>query len=451
MPEIQMPKLSDTMTEGTLIAWKKRKGDQVSAGEVLAEIETDKATMEWESPEDGTLDEIYVQEGGKVNIGDKIAFIRGEGEETPKQEVSEQKKEEEPKPVEQKTKQRQAETEKPAPAEVEQKETAPPQQQGVGAAVSAARTETTQQKPQAREQKPEEARVKASPVARRLAAELGVDLSTVKGTGPDGRVTETDVRAAAKSVAAGVDRGGAKPATKTGPVKSGESARIQLSGMRKIIAQRLVESLGPVPHFYLTIDINAGPLMEAREELKSAGEGADAAKITVNDFVLKAAVMAAVKAPRVNASFDNDAIVQYADVDLGVAVAIEDGLLTPVIRAAQDKSLREISALAKDLAHRARNKRMKPEEFQGGTFTVSNLGGMGIDSFSAVINPPQGFILAVGKVTKIPVVDDCDQVMVGHRMSITMSCDHRAIDGALGAQYLKELRHLLENPALLMV
>jgi pyruvate dehydrogenase E2 component (dihydrolipoamide acetyltransferase) len=450
MPEIQMPKLSDTMTEGTLIAWKKKKGDQVSAGEVLAEIETDKATMEWESPEDGTLAEIYVQEGGKVNVGDKIALIRGEGEETPKQEAPEQKKEEEPKPVEQKTNQRQAETEKPAPAEVEQKETAPPQQQGVGAAVSAARTERTQPNPQAKEQKPEEARVKASPVARRIAAELGVDLSTVKGTGPDGRITETDVRAAAKIKTleparprAGRDRDEGVPAP--------TSARIQLSGMRRVIAQRLVESLGPVPHFYLTIDINAGPLMEAREELKSAGEGADAAKITVNDFVLKAAVMAAVKVPRVNASFDNDAIVQYADVDLGVAVAIEDGLLTPVIRAAQDKSLREISALAKDLAHRARNKRMKPEEFQGGTFTVSNLGGLGIDSFSAVINPPQGFILAVGKVTKMPIVDDCDQVMVGHRMSITMSCDHRVIDGALGAEYLKELRHLLENPALLMV
>jgi pyruvate dehydrogenase E2 component (dihydrolipoamide acetyltransferase) len=452
MPEIQMPKLSDTMTEGTLVAWKKKKGDQVSAGEVLAEIETDKATMEWESAEDGTLTEIYVQEGGKVNVGDKIAFIRGEGEETPKQEASEQKEEEEPKPVEQKTKQRQAETEKPAPAEVEEKETTPPQQQGVGAAVSAAQAETTQQKPPAREQKPEEARVKASPVARRLAGELGVDLSTVKGSGPEGRVTETDVRAAAKSVAAGVDRGGGKLATKTpAAVKPGESARIQLSGMRKIIAQRLVESLGPVPHFYLTIDINAGPLMEAREELKSAGEGADAAKITVNDLVLKAAVMAAVKVPRVNASFDNDAIVQYADVDLGVAVAIEDGLLTPVIRAAQDKSLREISTLAKDLAHRARNKRMKPEEFQGGTFTVSNLGGLAINSFSAVINPPQGFILAIGKITKAPVIDDCDQIVVGHRMSITMSCDHRVIDGALGAEYLKELRHLLENPALLLV
>ncbi|MGC1323609.1 MAG: pyruvate dehydrogenase complex dihydrolipoamide acetyltransferase [Candidatus Udaeobacter sp.] len=449
MPEIQMPKLSDTMTEGTLIAWKKKKGDQVSAGEVIAEIETDKATMEWESPEDGTLTEIYVQEGGKMNVGDKIAFIRGEGEETPKQEAAEHKKEEKPKALEEKTKQRQVETEKSAPAEVEQKETAPPQQQRVGAAVSASRREATQQKPQTREQ-PEEARMKASPVARRLAGELGVDLSNVQGTGPNRRVTESDVRAAAKIKTLEPARPRAGRDRDEG-VSAPTSARIQLSGMRKIIAQRLVESLGPVPHFYLTIDINAGPLMEAREELKSAGEGADAAKITVNDFVLKAAVMAAVKVPRVNASFDNDAIVQYADVDLGVAVAIQDGLLTPVIRAAQDKSLRDISALAKDLAHRARNKRMKPEEFQGGTFTVSNLGGLGIDSFSAVINPPQGFILAVGKVTKIPIVDDCDQVMVGHRMSITMSCDHRVIDGALGAEYLKELRHLLENPALLMV
>src|SRR5207245_6113990 len=174
-------------------------------------------------------------------------------------------------------------------------------------------------------------------------------------------------------------------------------------------------------------------------------------KITVNDFVMKAAVKAAVKVPRANASFDGDAFVQYADVDLGIAVAIEDGLLTPVIRAAQNKSLREISELVKDLASRARNKRMKPDEFQGGTFTVSNLGGMGIDNFSAVINPPQGFILAIGAISKTAVVDDGDQIVVGHRMSITMSCDHRVIDGALGADYLKELRHLLENPALLLV
>ena len=444
MPEIQMPKLSDTMTEGTLVAWKKKKGDQVSAGEVLAEIETDKATMEWESPEDGTLSEIYVEEGGKVNVGGRIAFIGGEGEEAPREKEKEEKekepeaKEEEKKkeqPKEEEVK-KEEKPEEPKAEEKEKKKAPPPK-------VEKKEPEAEKRIPAI--EKPEEARVKASPVARRIAAELGVDISSVKGTGPEGRVTETDVRAAAKS----------KPTAPTSSVpaaiKAGESARIQLSGMRKIIAQRLVESLGPVPHFYLTIDVDAGPLMEAREELKSAGESADAAKITVNDFVLKAAVMAAVKVPRVNSSFDGDAFVQYADVDLGIAVAIEDGLLTPVIRAAQDKSLREISELAKDLAHRARNKRMKPEEFQGGTFTVSNLGGMEIDSFSAVINPPQGFILAVGKMTKVPVIDDCDQIGVGHRMSITMSCDHRVIDGALGAEYLKELRHLLENPALLMV
>jgi pyruvate dehydrogenase E2 component (dihydrolipoamide acetyltransferase) len=444
MPEIQMPKLSDTMTEGTLVAWKKKRGDQVSAGEVLAEIETDKATMEWESPEDGTLTEVYVQEGGKVNVGDKIAFIGGEGEEAPKEEEKEkakEEKEEKPKAKEEEKKEakpkkaEQPKEEKPKTEEKEEKKAAP----------SKAEKKAEAEKPAPTVEKTEEARVKASPVARRIAAELGVDLFTVKGTGPEGRVTETDVRAAAKS----------KPAISApkvpAAVNAGESARIQLSGMRRIIAQRLVESLGPIPHFYLDIDINAAPLMEAREELKSAGEGADAAKITVNDFVLKAAVQAAVKVPRVNASFDGDAIVQYADIDLGIAVAIEEGLLTPVIRAAQDKSLREISELAKDLAHRARNKRMKPEEFQGGTFTVSNLGGMGIDSFSAVINPPQGFILAVGRITKVPVVDDGDQIIVGHRMSLTMSCDHRVIDGALGAEYLKELRHLLENPALLLV
>src|SRR5947209_6025116 len=363
MPEIQMPKLSDTMTEGTLVAWKKKKGDKISAGDVIAEIETDKATMERESPEDGTLTEIYVEEGGKVNVGDKIAIIGGEREEAPKKEEQAAQKEEKPKAEEKKEKKPQRETAK----------TAAPQK---------------------------------APAATKPSAPS---------------------------------------------VKPGEGKRIQLSGMRKGIAERLVQSLGPVPHFYLTIEINAAPLMAAREELKSAGEGADTAKITVNDFVLKAAVQAAVKVPRVNASFDGDAFVQYADVDLGIAVAIEDGLLTPVIRAAQNKSLREISELAKHLANRARNKRMKPEEFQGGSFTVSNLGGMGIDSFSAIINPPQGFILAVGKVTKVQVIDDSDQIVVGQRMSITMSCDHRVVDGALGAEYLKELRHLLENPALLLV
>jgi len=446
MPEIQMPKLSDTMTDGTLVAWKKKKGDQVSAGEVLAEIETDKATMEWESPEDGTLTEIYVEEGGKVNVGDKIAFIGTEGEEAPKEEEQEKEKEEKEEKEEKPTaKGEQKEDEQPKKAEQPKEGKPKTEEKEKKAAPPKTEKEAKPEKPTPKIEKVEEARVKASPVARRIAAELGVDLSSVNGTGPEGRVTETDVRAAGKS----------KPAASAikvpAAVKAGESARIQLSGMRRVIAQRLGESLGPIPHFYLNIDIDAAPLIGAREELKSAGEGADAAKITVNDFVLKAAVQAAVKVPRVNASFDGDAIVQYADIDLGLAVAIEDGLLTPVIRAAQNKSLREISELAKDLAHRARNKRMKPEEFQGGTFTVSNLGAMGIDSFSAVINPPQSFILAVGRITNVPVLDDSDQIIAGHRMSLTMSCDHRVIDGALGAEYLKELRHLLENPALLLV
>jgi len=436
MPEIQMPKLSDTMTEGTLVAWKKKKGDKVSTGDVIAEIETDKATMEWESPEDGTLTEIYVQEGGKVEVGEKIAFIGAEGETAPK---AEKKKEPAPKAKEEKApakKKEQAETEKPAPAEEKEPETAPPQE--------SAKTQPAETKTAPRED--DEARIKASPIARRLAAEQGIDLAAIKGSGPDGRVTESDVRAAAKSKGVAP-----KPKTAASLVPAGEGSRISLTGMRKVIAERLLESKAPVPHFYLNIEIDAGPLMSARAELKSAGEKSDSSKITVNDFVLKAAVEAAVKVPKANSSFDGDAIVQYNDVNLGIAVALEEGLVTPVIRAAQGKSLREISEAVKDLAHRARNKRMKPEEFQGGNFTVSNLGSYGIDNFLAIINPPQGFILSIGAIVKKAVIDDCDQIVPGQRMSIGMSCDHRVIDGALGAEYLKALRQLLENPTLLLI
>jgi pyruvate dehydrogenase E2 component (dihydrolipoamide acetyltransferase) len=434
MPEIQMPKLSDTMTEGTLVTWKKKKGDQVSTGDVIAEIETDKATMEWESPEDGVLTEIYVEEGGKVEIGQRIAFIGAEGEEAP---AAAGKKEE---PA--------AKEKKAPPAEIADKaepKTAPPKRE-------------KKEKPAAKSEATpaplasgggDSARVKASPLARRLAAEQGLNILQIDGSGPEGRVTETDVRAAMKSKPAATAAAQKKSAP--APVRPGEGARIHLSGMRKVIAQRLVESKGPVPHFYLSVEIDAGPLMASRAELKAGGEGSDSSRITVNDFVLKASVDAAVKVPKVNASFDDDAIVQYQDVDLAIAVAIEDGLITPVVRAAQNKSLREISEAVKDLAHRARNKRMKPEEFQGGTFTVSNLGGYGVDSFSAIINPPQGFILAIGAVSKCAVVGDGDQVGVGHRMAITMSCDHRVIDGALGAEYLKKLRRLLENPTLLLI
>ncbi len=424
MPEIQMPKLSDTMTEGTLVSWKKKVGDRVKAGEVLAEIETDKATMEWEATDDGSLREIYVKEGGKVNVGERIAFIGEEGEEAPENGAA---KQEEPK----------AETEKPAPAEATEEEIAPKQKAPDDKAASDA------------EEKTETGRIKASPLARKIAAEKSIDLTTIKGTGPGGRIVEKDIEAAASATPA-IARTPANP--KPVPaIAAGETVRTTLTGMRKIIAERLGQSLGPIPHFYLNIEIDAGPLMRIRAELKSAGEDDDASKITVNDFILCAAVLAAQGEPKVNASFDNDAIVQYGDINLGVAVALDEGLVTPVVRQAQNKSLREISAAVKDLAHRARNKRMKPEEFQGGTLTVSNLGSYGIDYFSAVINPPQAIILSIGAIVRQPVVSEAGAIVSGHRMKIGMSCDHRVVDGAIGANYLKALRQLLENPALLLL
>ena len=413
MPEIQMPKLSDTMTEGTLVSWKKKVGDEVTAGEVLAEIETDKATMEWESTEDGVLKEIYVQEGGKVNVGERIAFIGGEGEEAEEAEEGEK--------------------EKPPPAAA--KEAAPS-----GKAPSKASTPKE-------DKSSGESRIKASPLAKKIAAEQGIDLTNLKGTGPGGRIVEKDVASAVPA-----EQPAAPKAKAAAPeISAGETARISLTGMRKIIAERLVSSLGPVPHFYLNIEINADPLMRVRAELKSGGEEDDATKITVNDFILKGAVVAALREPKVNAAFDGDAIIHYGDINLAVAVAIDEGLVTPVIRGAQNKSLREISAAVKDLAHRARNKRMKPEEFQGGTLTVSNLGSYGIDYFSAIINPPQAIILSIGAIVRQPVVNEAGAIVPGHRMKIGMSCDHRVVDGAIGADYLKALRQLLENPALLLL
>ena len=420
MPEVQMPKLSDTMTEGTVVSWKKKVGDQVNAGEVLAEIETDKATMEWEATDDGVLKEIYVQEGGKVNVGDRIAFIGGGGD-APKE--------------------KQTETEKPAPAKAKEAETAPPRQ-SEKSKPAPAKTETVP----AAEDQPTAGRIKASPLARKIAAEKNLDLTKIKGSGPGGRIVEKDLAGAAESAASPLPAKALTPA-----IAAGQSARISLTGMRKVIADRLSASLGPIPHFYLNIEINAGPLMRLRAELKSADENDEAHKITVNDFILKAAVAAAVREPKVNASFDGDAIVQYGDINLAVAVAIDEGLVTPVIRSAQNKSLREISAAVKDLAYRARNKRMKPEEFQGGTLTVSNLGSYGIDYFSAVINPPQAIILSIGAVVRQAVVEETGEIVPGYRMKVGMSCDHRVVDGAIGAAYLKELRQLLENPSRLLL
>ncbi len=421
------------MTEGTLVSWKKKIGDKVNSGEVLAEIETDKATMEWEATDDGILKKIYVEEGSKVNVGDRIAFIAGESEEVPDVDKEADAEPRETKEIEEGDENLGEEDEEPTPAKE-----------------SAAAEQPAKQKAAKKAAEPEEesepARIKASPLARKLAIEKGIDLTNLKGSGPGGRIVEKDVKAAVDATAGT----GKKPASAP-QIAAGETVRINLTGMRKVIAERLSASLGPIPHFYLNIEIDAEPLMRVRAELKSMGDDDDANKITVNDFILKAAVEAAVREPKVNASFDKNAIVQYGDINLGVAVALEEGLVTPVVRQAQTKSLRELSAAVKDLAHRARSKRMKPEEFQGGTLTVSNLGSYGIDYFSAVINPPQAIILSVGAIVRQPVVNESSAIVPGYRMKIGLSCDHRVVDGAIGANYLKALRHFVENPALLLL
>ncbi len=444
MPEIQMPKLSDTMTEGTLVSWKKKIGDEVIAGEVLAEIETDKATMEWEATDDGVLKKIYVPEGGKVNVGDRIAFIGGGVEEVPDDCSKDEEVGGEGGEIER------ADAGEPEKAPVKRKEK--PLEAGVPPAPVEARS-SPKARPTRPAQQEREHRVKASPLARKIAVETEIDLTRVKGTGPGGRIVEKDVAAAVSAASRGAPGSGtpAKQKSSVPEIYAGETARISLTGMRQVIAERLVSSLGPVPHFYLNIEINADALMRVRAELKSGGEDDDATKITVNDFILKGAVVAALREPKVNVAFDGDAIIHYGDVNLAVAVAIDEGLVTPVIRAAQNKSLREISAAVKDLAHRARNKRMKPEEFQGGTLTVSNLGSYGIDYFSAIINPPQAIIVSVGAIVRQPIVNAAGAIVPGYRMKIGMSCDHRVVDGAIGADYLKALRHLLENPSLLLV
>ncbi len=420
MPKyIEMPKLSDTMTEGTLVKWRKKEGDKVSTGDVLAEVETDKATMEMEAFDDGTLHQFLVQEGAKVPIGGRIAVLLGKGEAAPAPGA----------PVEAGKPAAKAET-APAPAG-EAKETpkaAPKSAASISAPAGGGR-------------------VKASPLAKKIAASKGVDLGGLSGSGPGGRIVAKDVESA--QVAA--PRAAASSAPAIMPVAGPNDQRIALSGMRRVIAERLLQSKTQLPHFYLFIEVDAGPLMKTRAELNKVTEASGGPKFTVNDFVLRAVIAAATRVPAVNAAFAGDSIIQYSSVNLSVAVAVEEGLVTPVIRDAQQKSLREISESVKDLATRARNKKLKPEEYQGGTITVSNLGAYGIESFSAIINPPQAIIVSVGAIVKKPVVNAKDEIVVGQRMSIGLSADHRVVDGAVGAAYLAELRKLVESPALMLL
>jgi pyruvate dehydrogenase E2 component (dihydrolipoamide acetyltransferase) len=431
MPEITMPKLSDTMTEGTLLRWRKKKGDKVEVGDILAEVETDKATMEMEAFEEGTLADIYVPEGGKVVVGAAIALVLADGE----------KAGDKPKAS--------------APAtSTSTPELSTPQARP---SVSSGRPLTPRARAAALRSGGGGAagnvnagiRVKSTPLARKIADARGVRLDAVKGTGPGGRIIAFDVENAPAGGSAPAASGGSSPvaAILPTPIAGMPETKVPLSGMRRVIAERLLASKTQIPHFYLTIEIDAAPMMAFRKEYIAASGG----KITFNDIALSAVARAAMQKPKVNAAFAGDAIIEYGSVNLSVAIAVEDGLVTPVIRDAQKLSLKEISAAVKDLALRARDKKLKPDEYAGGTITVSNLGSYGIEQFCAIVNPPQAAILAVGAIVKKPVVNERDEIEIGHRMSITLSGDHRVVDGAVAAEYMGTLRKLLESPALLLL
>jgi len=414
---IEMPSLSDTMTEGTLLKWLIKPGDTVTSGQVIAEIQTDKATMEQNVFASGVVHALYVQEGDKVPIGGPMALVLEDGEAPPADADAPP----------------QAAASSAAAADAAGSRSAPARTRSATATAPASRSRG--------------ARVKASPLARKIAADRGVNLAALTGTGPGGRIVRADV------LAAGPNGGGAasgQPVIR--PVIGPEDERVPLSPIRAIIASRLLASKTQIPHFYLNMEVDAGPLMAFRGQANQAEEAKESGtKFTVNDFILKAAATAAVEVPAINAAFDVDAIVRFKQVNLAVAIAIDDGLVTPVIPDAASKSLSEISALVKDMAKRAKENRLRPEEFANGTLTVSNLGAFGIDSFDAIINPPQAAILSIGAIVKKPVVDHQGQLAIGQRLWIGMSCDHRVVDGAVGATYLQALRRLIEAPALMLV
>jgi pyruvate dehydrogenase E2 component (dihydrolipoamide acetyltransferase) len=420
-----MEALSPTMEEGRLVKWTKHEGDPVKSGDTLAEVETDKAVMELVARADGQLIKVMVPEGTTVPVGNVVAFIGKPGE------------------------------------KVDGDGAGAPAPQGDRSAVSGARA-TAPKPAQAAPPTPAPApiaappsasapadatRVKASPLARRMAQDAGVDLKLVQGSGPGGRVIKRDVERAPTPAAASAQ---AVPRTADRAPRAGVPYEdVPLTQIRKTIAKRLVTSLGPIPHFFLTTEIDMERATEAREALNTQ-LGEEGGKISFNDIIIKAVALGLVQHRACNAWFQEDHIRYWNEVHIGMAVAIEDGLITPVIRNADVKSLRQIGAESRDLAGKARNRRLKPEEYTGATFSVSNLGMFDIDQFTAVINPPEAGIVAIGTIVAKAVADG-EHVVVRRRLRITMSCDHRVIDGATGAAFLKTLKQMLENPLAMLL
>jgi pyruvate dehydrogenase E2 component (dihydrolipoamide acetyltransferase) len=429
---IEMPKLSDTMTEGTLLRWHKKVGDRVEIGDIIAEVETDKATMEMEAFDEGVLTAIHVPAGGKALIGTILGVLDGSDADLA------------PVPV------------AAAPQAVAVTPSVVAHLEAAAAPVVHAAGE----------------RIKSSPLARKIAETLHVDLSRIVGSGPGGRIVRKDVESAAKSptvvaappansqsaaanalAAASKARVASAAAAAPAPIlpvgKEGDQI-IELSSLRKIIASRLLTSKQTIPHFYLHVEADAGQLMNLRKQINDQAAGTTGNKYSVNDFIMKALINASMAVPAINSSFAGDHIVRYASVGLSVAIAIDEGLVTPVVKNAETKSLLQISREVKDFAVRAKDRKLRPDEFDGGTITISNLGAWGIESFDAIINPPQAAILSVGAVIEKPVVKN-GQIVIGQQINLGLSCDHRVVDGAIGAAFLNEVKKLIESPALMLV
>jgi pyruvate dehydrogenase E2 component (dihydrolipoamide acetyltransferase) len=451
MPEVIMPKMGDAMEEGTLVKWLKSEGDEVSEGDPIAEIETDKVTLELEAENAGTLAQLIASEGQDIPVGDAIAFIAGEGEEVPEPNGG---------------------SEAQAGDEGEAEEGG--EEDGGGAQ---AQTATEEREPEAAGAPSgngaADGNFRASPIVRRLARENNLDLSRVEGSGPAGRIVERDVRAAmerADAQADGQADGQAAPAeapegaqpeqqaaqaglqapTLPEPTKAPGTQLVEPTRMQRVIAERMTEAKQHVPHFYATVEVKMDAAMALRKQLNAQLES-EGLKLSVNDFVMKAVAVALRNYPNLNALYTSRGVELHEKVDMAMAVALDAGLITPVIRDIGSKGLATISRESKDLAARARDGKLKPEEYQGGTVTVSNMGMFGVESFTAIINPPQAAIIAVSSIAKRPDFDESGEVAPASFMKLTLSADHRIANGRDGALYMSEVKRVLENPVMLMV
>ncbi|HEV7397371.1 MAG TPA: pyruvate dehydrogenase complex dihydrolipoamide acetyltransferase [Pyrinomonadaceae bacterium] len=435
--EVMMPKLSPTMEEGQLSRWLKKEGDRVSMGEPLAEIDTDKATMEMQALSNGVLRKILIKEGESAPLGQLIAII---GE--PDEDIS---------ALESKAQKAAPSASTPAPAEpAGEPEPTEPETRVEPSTTTSSGVTSQDNGHKTIVESSASGRMIVSPLAARMAAEAGIDLRSLSGSGPGGRIIKRDVEAAMSAAVKSEPQTKLRmvpPAKKSAAGGASPFHDEPISVMRKTIANRLVTSIGPVPHFFLTSEIEMDRVVELRQSIKNLEPDL---KISINDIIIKVAAAALMQHPQVNASYQDKALRYYDQADIGVAVAIDEGLITPVIRAADQKSVSEIAQEVRDLAERARSRKLLPEEYTGASFSISNLGMFGIDEFTAIINPPEAAILAIGAVSAKPVVRD-EQIVVRQIMRVTMSCDHRIIDGATGARFLQTFKKILENPLYLIV